>query len=87
MPRGPGGKGITAYYLNPHTGARDKVGDVKKDKRPRRLPLELYPKMGGEARGRILEKARKGRAEGKSISPVLEAILDEEDEDNRGQKY
>ena len=63
------------------------MGDVRKDNKPRRLPFEPYPKIGGEARGAILEKARKDRAEGKPISPVLEAILDEEDEDNRGQKY
>jgi hypothetical protein len=45
--------------------------------------LELYPKMGGEARRAILEKARKDRAAGKPISRVLEEIINEEDEDKR----
>ena len=50
---------------------------MKEDKETQGAALEPFPKQGGEARGRILEKARKDRAEGKPISPILEAILNE----------
>ena len=62
------------------------MGDVKKDNKPRRLPFEPYPKQGGAGREKILQKARKDRAAGKPISPILEAILNEEDEDKRWGK-
>lgn len=62
------------------------MGYIKKNREIRRTGLEPYPKQGGERRRAILEKARKDRAEGKPISPILEAILDEEDEDERWAK-